>query len=117
MKTPYQLHFHVPFEMIPERLPKRFRFRLATATHSHSYRFATAELGVQRLNLRPFYIELFELNTSGPFTFNLEITAPQHFLFLMPEGQVQFSTPEGFYLSYAPEGTWRPVIRTPGTTG
>lgn len=103
MKASYILHFNVPFQTLSEHLPEDLSYRLAMAAGAQHYTFDAAVLTVQRLNLRPFYVELFELRTQAPFAFNLELTAPQHFLFLMLHGQAQFTTAEGFYLSHAPE--------------
>lgn len=114
MKTPYLLHFDVPCNSISEQLPETFTYRLATAASTHHYGFNTACLGIQHLNLRPFHVELFELDTRAPFTFGLEIAAPQHFLFFMLQGQARFSTQEGFYLSHAPEGHMAACYKAPG---
>jgi len=103
MKTPYLLHFDVPFTMVSAPPHAGFTQRLAAASDVHYYTFDATALAVQHLNLHPFYVELFELSTSTPFSFGLELTGPQHFLFFMRQGQARFTTPEGFYLSYAPE--------------
>lgn len=103
MKTPYLLHFEAPFETLSGPLPENFTCHLAAATATRHYVFDTAALAVQQLNLRPFYVELFELNCHVPFAFGLELACPKHFLFFMRQGQVRFNTPEGFYLSHAPE--------------
>lgn len=114
MKTPYLLHFDVPFESVSDHLPKTFTHRLASAVSTYHYSFGATDLGVQHMNLRPFYVELFELNSRPSFSFSLEITDPQHFLFFMLQGQVRFSTPEGFYLSHAPEGHLTACFKAPG---
>lgn len=114
MKTPYLLHFDVPCESVSERLPENFTYHLATAANTRHYYFDTAHLGIQHLKLRPFYVELFELDARAPFTFGLEITEPQHFLFFMLQGQARFCTPEGFYLNHAPEGHLATCYKAPG---
>lgn len=103
MKTPYLLHFDMPFTMVSAPPHAGFTQRLAAASDVHYYTFDAAALAVQHLNLHPFYVELFELSTSTAFSFGLELTGPQHFLFFMRQGQARFTTPEGFYLAYAPE--------------
>lgn len=114
MKTPYLLHFDVPCDNLSERLPESLTHRLAAATGTLHYGFTTADLAVQYLNLRPFYVEIFELDARAAFAFNLEVTTPQHFLFFMLQGQTRFSTPEGFYLRYAPEGHLAACFKNPG---
>lgn len=114
MKVPYLLHFDVPFESVSEPLPENFDYCLTTATNTHHYGFDRANLRLQHLSLPPFYLELFELDTSTPFSFRLEVTSPQYFLFFMLKGQVRFSTPEGFYLSQIPKGHMAVCYKAPG---
>ena len=105
MKTPpYLLHFDLPCELVSAQLPQKLNYRLATATNVRQYNFGEANLSIQHLNLHPFYVELFELDTPAPFAFRLELTSHQHFLFFMLEGQVRFTTCEGFYISQASKG-------------
>jgi|GEM_PF-1135887 len=103
MKAPYLLHFEVPFKIVAGASAQGPAYRLTTASATDQYVFDTATLVVQRLNLHPFYVELFELNTRDPFSLGLELAVPRHFLFFMRHGQARFTTPEGFYLSQAPE--------------
>lgn len=114
MKAPYLLHFDVPCAPVAGQLPENSGYRLATATNVQHYGFDTADFGVQHLNLRPFYVDLFELNTRTPFAFGLELKATQHFLFFMLQGQARFTTPEGFYLSHAPEGHMAACYKSAG---
>ncbi len=114
MKTPYLLHFNVPCNLISEQLPENLDYRLTTATNTLHYRFDGAYLAIQQLNLHPFYVELFELDTGTPFSFHLEVTSPQYFLFFMLHGQARFTTPEGFYLSHAPQGHMTVCYKAPG---
>ncbi len=114
MITPYLLHFDVPCNLISEQLPENLDYRLTTATNTLHYSFDGAYLAMQQLNLHPFYVELFELDTGTPFSFHLEVTSPQYFLFFMLEGQARFTTPEGFYLNQPPKGHMALCHKTPG---
>lgn len=101
MQKPYLLSFEKPAIKITQELPSWSRYSFASVQEHILRVFDGAELSSQRLHEPPFHIELFEIQASRSFRINYEVFGEKYFLLLMPEGQATFTTPEGFYISYA----------------
>lgn len=101
MQRPYQLHFKQPVIQSVEGLPAWSRHSFRAARQRLLTTFDGAELSSQWLHEPPFYIELFESRSVKNLRINYEILEKKYFLFFMTEGPMTFTTPGGFYASYA----------------
>lgn len=104
MKTPYIFRYHSPPLAVNQTRPVWSTLSLRKAQETHHFNFKNAELSSQVANYKPFYVELLEFKNKADFDFYYEITAPQHFLFMILEGTVSFYTADGLYISHAKEG-------------
>ena len=114
MPRPYLLRFERPVIKLTRGLPEWSRYSFASANQRSFKTFDKTEIATQRLSGPPFHIELFEVRVDAPFRIHYEIQERQYFLFFMMEGDFTFTTPEGFYVSYAKSGCFSLVFNASG---
>lgn len=104
MKIPYIFHYRSPPLLEDQMRPGWSTLSLRKAQEIRHINFKNAELSSQVANYKPFYVELLEFNNKADFDFQYTVTAPQHFLFMVLEGIVSFTTADDLYISHAKEG-------------
>lgn len=100
MNRPYTFLYDEPVREIFERLPDWCRFPFTGAKEIRHIRFDYAELLSQRLEREPFHIELFEMKCRKPFQMSYEVNENKYFLFFLLEGNLDFRSTDGFYISH-----------------
>lgn len=103
MDKPYEFLYDSPPVSIQQKLPASCLYPFAKAQQSLYTIFDSASLLSQRLNFRPFYVELVEVSNRLPFRMTYQITEKQHFLFFMLHGSIDFTDTEGLFISHAKE--------------
>jgi AraC-like DNA-binding protein len=106
MKIPYKFFFDSNPQSITDKRPQWSKLRFPRAQSIRHYCFEEVEISSQVANSKPFYVELLEFNNKEGFTFTYEIDTPQHFLFLLIDGNVSFYTSKGFFVSYAKQSSF-----------
>ncbi len=114
MSSPYIFHFPSSPMEAAEKPGLLSRYPFATATDHHQLVFPGAGFIIQQLDFPPFFIELFELKAESTFPLTYEVFRGQYFLFFMLEGNINFQTQEGFYVSFAKAGYYGFVFNNPG---
>ncbi len=104
MNEPYEFLYDYPPLSVQQALPESCFYPFAKAQKSQFTLFDSASLLSQRLNFRPFYIELLEVNNDLPFRMTYKVTEKQHFLFFVLHGSIDFTDTEGLFISHARQG-------------
>jgi AraC-like DNA-binding protein len=106
MKIPYTFIYDSSPKLVSNRRPKWSKLRFPRAHSSQHYCFKEGEFSSQVANTKPFYVELLEFNNNSDLIFKYETNSSQHFLFLLLKGNVSFYTSDGFFVSYAKQGSF-----------
>ncbi len=104
MNEPYDFLFDYPPLSIQQTLPASCLYPFAKAQKKQFFLFDSASLLSQRLNFKPFYIDLIEVNNELPFRMTYKVTEKQHFLFFVLHGSIDFTDTEGLFISHARQG-------------
>ncbi len=100
MSRPYKFIHEEVVKETSERLPDWCRYPFTGAKEIRHTRFESAELLSQSLQRKPFYVELFEIKCLKPFQMSYEVNENKYFLFFLLEGNLDFRSTDGFYISY-----------------
>ncbi|MBL1410066.1 helix-turn-helix domain-containing protein [Sphingobacterium faecale] len=108
MKVPYTLYIDdecLDHKKRVEDPPKWCRYRLPFAKEKHLFKIQELELFSQQLNLKPFFIDLVEMDVKEPSNISFVIHDRQLFMYFMLKGCLLYTTRDK-----------KPIVRTPANT-